>query len=271
MTSKINPKVLIMSGYGINCESESAHAFEKAGAECEIVHINDLISKKKKMSDYQIIMFPGGFSYGDDTGSGNAFANKLKNHLWEDLKEFIAGKKLILGICNGFQIMTNLGLFDSVIGTRIHAMKHNDSNMYECRWINIKNNSTKCVFTKGINLSHITIAHGEGKFYCNNETYQKLLDNGQIVFQYSTNDGKLANLEYPLNPNGSMNDVAGICDTTGRVLGMMPHPERSLYSITEPDYQLKKELAKRSNKVIPEIIESNMMIFKNAVDYFKDQ
>lgn len=266
------PKVLIISGYGINCETESAHAFEKAGAETEIVHINDIISGKRNMSDYDIIMFPGGFSYGDDTGSGNAFANKIKNNLWKELMDFINSGKLILGVCNGFQIMTHLGLFalpEGKYGERISSQESNNSNRYECRWVHIKNNTQKCVFTKGIELTHLPVAHGEGRFFCDKETYEKLKQNDQIVFTYCDEKGNNADQTYPLNPNGSMNDVAAICDKTGRLMGMMPHPERALYSTSEPEFHLKKELAKRENKQIPELIDTNFIIFKNAVEFVK--
>lgn len=267
-------KVLIMSGYGINCERESAHAFELAGAEAEIVHINDLIEGKKKMSNYDIMMFPGGFSYGDDTGSGNAFANKVRNNLWKDLMEFINSGKLILGVCNGFQVMTHLGLFSlpsGDYGTRINAMEANNSNRYECRWVNIKNNSSSCVFTKGISLTHLPVAHGEGRFFCDEKVLEELKKNNQIVFRYCDEEGNSADGEYPLNPNGAMADVAGICDKTGRLMGMMPHPERAIYSISEPEFQLKKEIAKRDNKEMPELIETNFMIFKNAVESVKNK
>jgi len=260
-------KVLLMSGYGINCEKESAHAFELAGAETDIVHINDLISKKKKMSDYDIIMFPGGFSYGDDTGSGNAFANKIRNNLWDDLQQFISSGKLIYGVCNGFQVMVNLGLFSEPLGKRMHALEWNNSNRYECLWVNIKHNGSNCVFTKGVNMSHLPVAHAEGRFYCDNETYEELKKNNQIVFSYCDEDGNNAEVEYPLNPNGAMHDIAGICDKTGRIMGMMPHPERAIYSVNEPEFHLKKELAKRAGREMPELIETNFMIFKNAVDF----
>jgi phosphoribosylformylglycinamidine synthase len=266
-----NVHVCILSGYGINCETESAHAFETVGAITDIVHVNDLIDGKNKLSDYQILMFPGGFSYGDDTGSGNAFAHKLKNNLWDDLLQFIQDGKLILGICNGFQIMTRLGLFsmdEKSYGKSIHAMQSNTNNRYECRWVHIRNHSTNCVFTKGIGISHIPIAHGEGRFYCDEETYQKLKSAGQIVFSYCDIGGNPACGEYPVNPNGSLWDVAGICDVSGRILGMMPHPERALYSINEPDYHMKKSLAKKQQQKIPEFVRSNYQLFRNAVDYF---
>lgn len=265
-------KVLVMSGYGINCERESAHAFEMAGANPEIVHVNDLIAGAKKLADYDILMFPGGFSYGDDTGSGNAFANKIKNHLWADLTGFIEDGKLVLGVCNGFQVMTHLGLFalpDGKYGERIHSMESNDSNRYECRWVHLKAWPSKCVFTKGIDTTHIPVAHGEGRFLCEKETLEKLKGNGQVVFTYCDANGRPADGRFPLNPNGAMADVAAICDRTGRVMGMMPHPERGLYSTHEPEYHLKRELARREGRQIPKMIETNFRILKNAVEYAK--
>ena len=268
------PKVLIMSGYGINCETESKHAFEKAGAQAEIVHVNELMSGKKRMSDYNIIMFPGGFSYGDDTGSGNAFANKIKNNLWNDLTEFINAGKLILGICNGFQVMTHLGLFalpSGNYGTRINALQANTSNRYECLWVNIKHNNSNCVFTKGIAKTRLPVAHGEGRFVCSNEVLEELKKNNQIVFTYCDEQGNDADSIYPLNPNGAIEDIAAICDKSGRLMGMMPHPERAIYSSHEPEYHLKKEIAKRYKIEMSGIIASNFQVFRNAVEYFKDE
>jgi phosphoribosylformylglycinamidine synthase I len=273
-------KVLIMSGYGINCEEESKHAFELVGAKASVVHINDLIMKKDDINNYDIIMFSGGFSYGDDTFSGNAFANKIKNNLWKEFLEFIAAKKLILGVCNGFQVMTNLGLFatpSTEYGTRINALISNKNNRYECRWVNIKNQkpvesssnkeSTNCVFTKGIDNTFIPIAHGEGQFYCDEKTLKILEENNQIVFNYCDSDGNEAKGQFPINPNGSMKDIAGICDKTGRIMGMMPHPERAIYSINRPDFHMIKETSKRANQKLPKIVESNLAIFRNAVEY----
>jgi len=265
----MRPKVIIMSGYGINCERESAYAFDMAGADSDIVHINDLISKKKDMADYDIMMFPGGFSYGDDTGAGNAYANKMLNNLWKELIEFIKAKKLILGVCNGFQIMTNLGLFALENGTakRINAMDSNTQNRYECRWVHIKNAGANCVFTKGVDITHLPVAHGEGRFVCDEETLIKLKQKQQVVFTYCREDKEPAKGEYPFNPNGSMEDIAGICDSSGRIMGMMPHPERAIFAESEPEFHLKQELAKREEEEMPEILESNLKIFKNAVEY----
>jgi len=259
-------KVLIMSGYGINCESETAYAFDLAGGKSDIVHINDLISGKKKMSDYDIMVFPGGFCYGDDTGSGNAYANKIKNNLWDDVVKFIKEKKLILGICNGFQVMTHLGLFSEKLGERIHSMESNTQNRYVCRWVHIKNESEKCIFTKDVEITHLPVAHGEGRFFCSSDTIKKLEESGQVVFRYCREDGS-EDSAYPINPNGSMNNIAGVSDSSGRLLGLMPHPERAIFSTSEPEYHLKRELAKRNGEKLPEHIESNLKIFKNAVEY----
>ena len=262
-------KVIIMSGYGINSEKESVYAFERAGAKADIIHINDLIAGTNKMSDYDIMMFPGGFSYGDDTGAGNAFANKVKNNLWKELTEFINSGKLILGVCNGFQIMVHLGLFSRNYGEKNHAILWNSSNRLECRDVFIKNNNSECVFTKKIDVAHLPVSHGEGRFFCDKKTFTELKKNNQIVFTYCDGNGKAANGKYPFNPNGSMADIAGICDKTGRLMGMMPHPERAFFSTSLPDYQLIKETAKRKNKEIDELVKPNFMIFKNAVEFSK--
>lgn len=265
------PNVLVMSGYGINCEQETSHAFGGAGAACKIVHINDLIAKKVDMNDFDIIVFPGGFSYGDDTGSGNAFANKLKNNLWDDLSSFINSDKLVLGICNGFQIMVSLGLFalpESNYGIRNCALLANSQNRYECRWVRVKHRDSRCVFTQDIDKTHIPVAHGEGKFYCGSQTLDALWKNRQVVFTYCDEIGEEAK-GFPENPNGSLANVAGICDRSGRIMGMMPHPERGLYSFNEPEFQWKKEIARRNGLLVRELIESNFMIFKNAVDFVK--
>ncbi len=267
----MKPNVLIMSGYGINCEKESAHAFERAGAKCDIVHINDLISKKKFLNDYDILMFPGGFSYGDDTGSGNAFANKIKNNLWSDLLEFINSKKLILGVCNGFQIMTHLGLFSlgTTYGERTHSMEANSSNRYICKWVYLETEKSNCVWTKGVDVIHVPIAHGEGRFDCSESIILELKNNNQIVFRYCNKNGETED-NFSINPNGSKFNIAGICDKSGRIMGMMPHPERGLYSISEPDFHLKQELAKRNGSETSEIVGGNFKIFQNAINYFKN-
>jgi len=264
------PKALIITGYGINCEEETAKCFQMSGAESEIVHINDLISGDKKMMDYQIMAFPGGFSYGDDTGSGNAFANKLKNHLYNDLLTFANEDKLIIGICNGCQIVANLGLIPALnnkYGERQIALMHNKTALYECRWIHMKNTSPQGIWTRNIDILHVPVAHGEGNFYMTDETFKQIKDNGQIAFQYVKPDGLAANEEYPHNPNGSMHDIAALTDTSGRIIGIMPHPERFNAFVNEEGWQLKKESLLREGKSLPKKGEG-LKIFENATSYF---
>ncbi len=269
----MKPRVLILSGYGINCERETKFAFDLVGGEAEVVHVNDLINKKRKLEDYEILVFPGGFSYGDDTGSGRAMANKIRLNLWDDLLKFIESKKLIIGICNGFQVLINLGLLPALekYGEHEAELTFNDSTKYECRWINLKANSNKCVFTKNIDKLYLPVAHGEGKFFAKKEVLEKLKENDQIVFTYTLDNGILANGKFPENPNGSLQDIAGICDPSGRILGMMPHPERSILYGSSPYFQNLKELFKRRGEKLPKYYEPSLRIFKNAVNYAKEE
>ena len=263
-------KVLVLTGYGINCEEETAFAFEKAGAKASIVHVNDLIEKPGQLASFQILAFPGGFSYGDDTGSWNALANKIRNNLWGELVEFIEAEKLVLGICNGFQVITNLGILPGIENKeprRAVALSHNNSARYECRWVSLKVFSKKCVFTKGIESIRMPVAHGEGKFTASKEVLEELNRAGQVVFRYVKRDSP-ANGEFPFNPNGSMGDIAGICSPDGRILGMMPHPERNIFFTQQDDWAAQKEKLKRAGKKIPEE-SSGMQIFRNAVEFFR--
>lgn len=264
------PSALVLTGYGINCDEETAFAFNRAGANAKIVHINDLIKEPQMLKEFDIFSFPGGFSYGDDTGSGNALANKIRNNLWQELLEFIDEKKLVIGICNGFQVMANLGLLPGIgkkYGERNVALAHNDTARYECRWVSLKNVSKKCVFTRGIKKIRMPVAHGEGKFTADKKTLDTLAENDQVVFKY-TKGGKPAKGEFPFNPNGAMLDIAGICDETGRIFGLMPHPERNIFFTQQDDWPLQKELLKRKGKALPEESDG-MKIFRNAVDFFK--
>ena len=264
------PRILILTGYGINCDEETAHAFKLAGGKPEIVHVNDLIDGHKKLDDYQVLSFPGGFSYGDDTGSGNALANRIRNKMWDELKAFAERDKLAIGICNGFQVMTNLGLLPGLGGVygRVGvALVHNDTARYECRWVDLGVAAPRCVFTRGIERLRAPVAHGEGKFYASVDVLRKLEAKGQIVFRYLGADGKPAGGEFPANPNGALQDIAGICDGSGRLLGMMPHPERNVSFTQRDDWTRLKEQYRRQGKELPEEGEG-LAIFRNAVEYF---
>ncbi len=267
----MKPKAIILTGYGINCEEETAWCFEKTGGEAEIVHINDLIENPNKLENYQILAIPGGFSYGDDTGSGNAYANKIKNNFTEQILSFAKQDKLIIGICNGFQILANTGLVPAVdekYGERQVALMRNKTARYECRWIHLHAESKKCVWTRDIDLIHLPIAHGEGNFYAEPEILEKLKANNQIAFKYVHEDGSPANQKFPINPNGALEDIAAVCDPSGRILGMMPHPERFLSFTNEEGWELKKERLIREGSPLPKDGEG-LKIFKNAVQYFQ--
>lgn len=264
------PKALILAGYGINCEEETAYAFKKSGGLSEVVHVNDLIDGHKKMSDYQMLAIPGGFSYGDDTGAGKALANRVLNNLQEQILRFVKRDTLTIGICNGFQVLTALGLvpaLDEKYGERQAALMANTSARYICRWVYLKNMGNKCVWTKGIKTLYVPIAHGEGNFYIPDKQLKELEKNGQIVFKYIKENGSPANGEEPFNPNGALADIAGICDPSGRIMGMMPHPERAMFFRNRPDFANEKEKLIREGKPIP-IENEGGLIFKNAVEYF---
>src|SRR3972149_8835237 len=215
--SATKPRIIIMSGYGLNCEEETKFAFESVGGSADIVHINDLIAKPKMLLDYQILVFPGGFSYGDDTGSGKAYANKFKNHLAKELTEFLSRDTLAIGICNGFQIMTNLGVLPG-------ALTYNKNGQYIDRWVDLEIVG-RSPWLSGIKKISLPIAHGEGKYV--------KADEGEIALRYTKGEiCNFQNLEY--NPNGSEHDIAGVLAYNGRVLGMMPHPERAMFSHQSP-------------------------------------
>jgi phosphoribosylformylglycinamidine synthase len=254
-----------MSGYGLNCEEETKFAFETTGGIANIVHINDLIAKPKMLSQYQILVFPGGFSYGDDTGSGKAYANKFKNHLEKELEEFLSRDTLTIGICNGFQIITNLGILPG-------ALTHNKNGKYIDRWVDLTTSTGSSSVSKevspwlkDIKSISLPIAHGEGHYVVDPKKYKELEKNNQIAFKYTKGEiCKFQNLEK--NPNGSEHDIAGVLAYNGRVLGMMPHPERAMFSHQSPLWSLDKTRDKQ--KIKKEGI--GLQIFKNAVNYFKN-
>ncbi len=248
------PKVIILSGYGLNCEEETKFAFESAGGVADIVHINDLIAQPGILSEYQILAFPGGFSYGDDTGSGKAYANKFKNHLSKELKEFLSRDTLMIGICNGFQILTSLGILPG-------ALTYNKNGKYIDRWVDLKAEG-KSPWLSGIKNISLPIAHGEGRYVIDDKKYKEMKKKKQIAFTYSKGEiCKYQNLEK--NPNGAMHDIAGVLGYNGRVLGMMPHPERAIFFHHSPLWQIQK------SKGILQKEGKGILLFKNAVNYFR--
>jgi len=252
------PRTIVLAGYGLNCEDETKFAFDTAGAKADIVHINDLVSAKKILRRYQILAIPGGFSYGDDTGSGKAYANKLKNHLQEELQKFIAGDRLMIGICNGFQILTNLGVLPG-------ALLPNDSARYLDRWVDLKI-SGKSPWTEGIHALSLPIAHGEGKYYADGKILSALKRGHGTAATYAKGE-VCAYQDLPANPNGAMQNIAAVTAREGRVLGMMPHPERAMFFTQLPHWPYLKEKLVREGKPLPEE-GPGLEIFKNAVRYF---
>ena len=245
-----------MTGYGINCEHESKHCVEKVGGSADIVHLNRVMETPSMLENYNMLFVPGGFSFGDDLGSGRVFANKIKYRLRDQLEEFVKQEKLVLGICNGFQVLVKMGLLPDPDFRQKVSLIGNDSGKFEDRWVVLKaNKESPCVFTKGVDYLLAPVRHGEGKFVVESEAQLVSLKN-QIVFQYTDPNGKLAG--YPYNPNGSMMNVAGICDKTGRIFGMMPHPE-GFNIIQNCPYWIRGKVEE----------PMGLALFRNAVEYLK--
>lgn len=266
----MSAKSLVLAGYGLNSEEETSFAFEQSGFKSQIRHINDLAENPNELNDVQVLCIPGGFSYGDDTGSGNAFAQKMRLTLWDHLKKFVERDTLTLGICNGCQIVANLGLapaIDKKYGERFVAVTHNLTARYQCRWIDVAVQDTKSPWLAGMSKMHIPVAHGEGRFMMNNSVLKTLQDMKQVALRYVKPDGKKAEGEFPFNPNGAMNDIAGMTDPTGRVLALMPHPERGMFTWQRDDYALLKDRARREGKTLPEQADG-LQLFQNAAQYF---
>jgi len=259
-------RVFVLRAPGTNCDIETAAAFRKAGAQTETFHINRWIEDKALIHRFQILAIPGGFSYGDDLGAGTVLGNEITQRLLDELARFIRDGKLIIGICNGFQILVKTGLLPGLSANHGNFKKEavlytNDSARYEDRWVYLKSYSKLCVFTSQMpkETIYLPVAHGEGKFIPqDNETLQKIIDNDQVVFRYCDSGGNVTD-RYPLNPNGAVDNIAGICDTTGRILGLMPHPERFQDITNHPGWTREKIDA-----------PDGMFIFRNAVSYIKN-
>ena len=268
---------MVLTGYGLNCDNETDYSLHLAGADSRRMHINELIENAQGGSgtvlrDYQLLVFGGGFSWADDHGAGVLMASKMKRHLGEQLKAFVDAGNLILGICNGFQALVNLGLlpgFDGQYVDRKVALTHNDSgNFIDC-WVSLKiNTQSPCVFTKGIHRAEFPVRHGEGKFYASDDTLERLFRNEQVVLQYAGSDGRPAAGRRPANPNGSLSDIAGICDSTGRIFGLMPHPEAFNHFTNHPDWTRRKLALAREGKSVDGEEGGGIAVFRNAVAYF---
>ena len=266
------PNVLVLTGFGLNCDHETAYAFELAGGVAQRVHINALIAGDVRLDNFQILAFGGGFSWGDDHGAGVIQALRMKTNLGAQLLDFVAAQNLIIGICNGFQTLVNLGLLPGIDGNytnRSVALTVNDCGNFRDQWVRVRiNPDSSCVFTRGLESLEMPVRHGEGKFYAARETLQALTDAHQIAMQYALPDGSLAGGAFPDNPNGSLADIAGICDSSGRIFGLMPHPEAYNHETNHPDWHRQTEKNKRAGVIGPGRLGEGVRIFENAVAYF---
>ncbi|MBF0476004.1 MAG: phosphoribosylformylglycinamidine synthase subunit PurQ [Deltaproteobacteria bacterium] len=271
-------KAMVLTGFGLNCDYETDHALKLVGAESRRVHINELIKGDKtgqrvELSDYHLLVFDGGFSWGDDHGAGVVLATRFRSHLGRQLDQFIADGKLIIGICNGFQVMVNLGLLPGLDGdyhSRTVALIPNDSGIFRDDWIHLAFNAeSPCVFTQGLEYMPLPVRHGEGKLYASPEMIDRLEKQHLTVCTYAMPDGSPANGRFPFNPNGSLADIAGICDPTGRIFGLMPHPEAYNHWTNHPTWTRTKETLKRQGRSYPDGPGDGIKLFSNAVDYIK--
>ncbi len=277
-TPDVPPKALVLTGFGLNCDAETAHTLERAGARADRVHLNDIVASPERLREYQILVIGGGFSWGDDHGAGVIMARRLRDRLGDDLLAFSDRGGLILGICNGFQVLVNLGLLPGPSdgggevggGDRFRrevALLTNDCGHFLDMWVWLKTEpNSPCVFTRGLDVIEFPIRHGEGKFFTEPLVLDRLIRHGQVALRYVRPDGAAANGQYPFNPNGSLMDIAGICDVTGRVMGLMPHPEAFHHWTNHPHWTLHKEMAMRRGESLP--TEGwGVAFFRNAVRY----
>lgn len=257
-------RALIITGFGLNCERETAAAFRLVGATPEQVHLNDLLAGQRRLDEYHLLAFIGGFSFGDHLGAGTVFANRIKFRLREELEAFIASGRLIIGICNGFQTLTRLGLvpaFGRQFFVPQAALAHNDSGTFRDDWVHLRAEpKSPCIFTRGMSRLRLPIRHGEGKFVMAPKLLARLEKEHLVALRYTDPDGN-PDCQFPHNPNGSLNGIAAICDPSGRVFGLMPHPEAFLSPFNDPEWPRLQHQGP-----LPDEGEG-VAIFRNAVEH----
>lgn len=262
------PSILILTGYGVNCEAESMFAWEMAGAKPHMVHLHDLFERPALLRQFKALMFIGGFSFGDHMGSGQVMALRLRSQAKEEIVNFIRKGNLVLGVCNGFQVMVKLGLlpgFDGNYLIRSITLTHNDCGVFQNFWINLGFESKcPCVFTRGLKEMSLPIRHGEGKIITLDKTVLERIEKERcVVCRYLDAHTRKPTMHFPDNPNGSLNSIAGLCDPTGMVFGLMPHPEAYLFPENHPQWPRQKLAG-----LLPKY-GLGLKIFKNAVEYLK--
>ena len=252
----MKPKVAVFYGEGFNTDLEMQYAFELAGAEADRVHFLDVLSKESDISRYQILAFPGGFLHGDDIASARVAAVQMRYRIKDELLEFVEKDGLILGVCNGFQALVKSGLLPDLDFQQKVTLTNNDSGRFEDMWVYI-NRDSPCVFTRDMDGYYFPVRHGEGKFYASDDVLERLEKSGQVALKYVGRNGE-ENPPYPANPNCSLEAIAGICDLSGHVFGMMPHPEAFVWRYQHPRWT-REQLPKEGD---------GLKTFKNAVEYF---
>ncbi len=260
-------KSIVLRAAGINCDVETEYALEMAGAKAERIHVNQLIADKGSLDKYQILVIPGGFSYGDDVAAGKILANQIIHHLYEPIQKFIDDGKLVLGICNGFQVLVKAGILPGNSSGRQQevTITYNDSGKFEDRWVYLSPQTDKCISIEPGRQIYLPVAHAEGKVVTRDEkTLKKLKDEKQIAFKYVDENGKEG--EYPVNPNGSVDSIAGLTDSTGRVMGLMPHPERHVRPTQHPHWTRRG--TRNDGRQIQDA--DGMTIFNNAVKFVQE-
>ena len=252
---KMTTNFLVLTGDGINCERETAWAFEQAGGQGHIVHVNDVLENPKLIHDYDGMAFPGGFSFGDDLGSGQVLAIKLRYQMGEHLKRFVDGGAPIIGICNGFQVLTKLGLLPDITKERHMALAPNIHGRFIDRWVKMTRvKNAVCKWTTGMTDLELPVRHGEGRVVFSRgkeqEIYSELLSQGQIALRYEE------------DINGSYERIAAVTDKTGLILGLMPHPEAYLYQETHYRHRVHKEFLEQGD---------GLQLFKNIITYCENR
>jgi len=251
------PRVVVLKTDGINCDEETQYAFEKAGARAEIIHLNQF-REEKKFADFEIIVIPGGFSYGDDVAPGRVMAVELQTQFADQLLEHVGEGRFVIGICNGFQVLVQTGLlpFGELISldkTRA-SLTANNSGRFESRWVYVSPQISACPFVIEDEPLRMPVAHGEGKFVTDLKTLLQLEEGGQITFRYARVDGS-ATMDYPANPSGSYHAIAAICDRTGKIFGLMPHPERNVEAYHDPNFRRSGGREPSGLKLIKNIVK----------------
>ena len=262
------PPILILTGYGANCEAESTWAWQMAGGNPRMIHLHDLLERPSQLSQFKALMFIGGFSFGDHMGSGQVLAMRLRSRAKEEIVNFILKGNLVLGVCNGFQVMVKLGLlpgFDGDYLNRRITLTHNDCGYFQNFWVKLGFESqSPCVFTRGIKSMPLPVRHGEGKIITLDRNVLARIEKERcVVCRYIDSRTGKPTMRFPANPNGSMNSIAGLCDPTGRVFGLMPHPEAYLFPENNPQWQRQKNTGSLPTHGL------GLKIFQNAVKHMK--